>query len=334
MRAEYFDIPDSQPTPMLDKPIADARAWTRDTLDPRDCVVTLGKAGLGEVFAMADAIAATPLPVLQRHPDQFELPALRAAMGKVKALLDGAPGIAVADKLPMDKISRQTATAIAWVLGHLVGRPVAQKWDGAMLYDVTDTGAKFSYGVRASTTNVELLFHTDNAFGAAPPDYVALLCHYPAIEGGVSRFCSLYTLHNRMLERHPDHLARLYQPLLWDRQAEHEDGAPKVARAPMFRWDGERLTIRANTRLNGKGYQLSGEAMDAAAQAALDAVKHIMSQDELWLELPIERGQIQYLNNAEVAHYRSEFTDHDDPALKRHLVRTWHRDRGRASYDG
>ncbi len=64
------------------------------------------------------------------------------------------------------------------------------------------------------------------------------------------------------------------------------------------------------------------------------AVKHIMSQDDLWLELPIERGQIQYLNNAEVAHYRSEFTDHDDPALKRHLVRTWHRDRGQVSYDG
>lgn len=334
MPADYFEIPDSEPSPMLDKPITDGRAWTRDTLDPQDCIVALGKAGLGEVSAMADAIAASPLPVILRHPDQFDLPALRAAMGKAKALLDGAPGVAVVDRLPMDEISKQTATAIAWALGHLVGRPVAQKWDGAMVYDVTDTGAKFSYGVRASTTNIELLFHTDNAFGAAPPDYVALLCHYPAVAGGVSRFCSLYSVHNRMLERHPDHLARLYQPLLWDRQAEHEDGAPKVARGPMFRWDGKRLTIRANTRLNAKGYQLSGEAMDAGTQAALDAVKHIMSQDDLWLELPIERGQIQYLNNAGVAHYRSEFTDHDDPALKRHLVRTWHRDRGQVSYDG
>lgn len=334
MPGEYFDIPDSEPTRMLDQPITDARAWTRDTLEPENCIVALGKAGLGEVSAMAATIEANPMPVLQRHPDQFELPAVRAAMGKAKRLLDGTPGVAVVDKLPMDEISRQTASAIAWVLGHLVGRPVAQKWDGTMLYDVTDTGAKYGYGVRGSYTSVELVFHTDNAFGAAPPDYVALLCHYPAIEGGVSRFCSLYSVHNRMLENYPEHLARLYEPLLWDRQAEHQDGAPNVARAPMFRWDGTRLTIRTNTSLNEKGHQVSGEAIDAGTQAALDAVKGVMSQDDLWLELPIERGQIQYLNNVEVAHYRSEFTDHDDPALKRHLVRTWHRDRGQASYDG
>ena len=56
MPAEYFDNPDSKPSPMLDKPITDGRAWTRDTLDPQDCIVALGKAGLGEVSAMADAI--------------------------------------------------------------------------------------------------------------------------------------------------------------------------------------------------------------------------------------------------------------------------------------
>ena len=77
---------------------------------------------------------------------------------------------------------------IYWVLGQLMGQNVAQKWNGTMIYDVTDTGKKFSYGVRGSATKVELMFHTDNAFGINVPDYVGLLCKHPAKSRGLSRF--------------------------------------------------------------------------------------------------------------------------------------------------
>lgn len=332
--SEYIDMDSSTGTGMLDHKITDARAWTRDTIDPLDCIVGVGDEGQAEMRRMAEDIEAHPLPIVMRNPEQFEIPAIRAAVEKVKTLLDTAPGVAIVDRLPMDEISDDTAKAIGWVIGALVGRPVAQKWDGTMLYDVTDTGQKFGYGVRGSYTNIELVFHTDNAFGMAPPTYVGLLCRYPAIEGGVSRFCSLYTVHNRMLERYPEELKRLYEPLLWDRQAEHRPGAAKVARAPMFRWDGERLTVRANTNLNEKGHMVAGVDMDEKTRAAIEALKEVTWQDDLWFELPIERGQIQYLNNVEVAHYRSEFKDNPDPALKRHLVRTWHRSWGTPAYDG
>ena len=84
----------------------------------------------------------------------------------------------------------------------------------------------------SSWTNVELSFHTDNAFGVAPPDYVGLLCLMPAREGRICRFCSLYTVHNEMLRRHPRQLARLYRPFYYDRQAEHASGDPKVSWVP------------------------------------------------------------------------------------------------------
>lgn len=332
--SDYIDMDTGPGARMLDHPITDARAWTRDTIDPQDCIVQVGQEGMAELRRMADDIEANPLPIVLRDPEQFEIPALRAAVEKVKTLLDTAPGVAIFDRLPMDEISDDTAKAVGWVIGTLVGRPVAQKWDGTMLYDVTDTGQKYGYGVRGSYTNVELVFHTDNAFGMAPPTYVGLLCRYPAVEGGLSRFCSLYTVHNRMLERYPEELKRLYEPLLWDRQAEHRPSAAKVARAPMFRWDGERLTVRANTNLNEKGHAVAGIDMDARTRAAIEALKEVTADEDLWFELPIERGQIQYLNNVEVAHYRSEFKDNPDPALKRHLVRTWHRSWGTPAYDG
>ena len=87
--------------------------------------------------------------------------------------------------------------------------------------------------VRArSHTSVELNFHTDNAFARMVPDYVGLFCRHPAKSGGVSRFCSLYSVHQRMLEQYPDELARLYQPVLFDRQKEHREGAAPVCLAP------------------------------------------------------------------------------------------------------
>ena len=231
-------------------------------------------------------------------------------------------------------MSRDEARSVFWTLGQLIGREVAQKWDGTMLYDVTDKGEAYGYGVRGSYTSVELVFHTDNAFGAAPPEHVGLLCFQPAREGGVSRFCSMAAVHDRMLAEHPEQLALLYRPVLWDRQAEHAPGAPRVARAPVFRFEHGRLSVRANTSLVRKGHDVAGVAMDPALDAALATLQAITEDDSLWLEAPIERGQMQYLDNVDIGHYRSEFKDHPDPERRRHLVRTWHRSAGRTSYDG
>jgi hypothetical protein len=42
----------------------------------------------------------------------------------------------------------------------------------------------------------------------------------------------------------------------------------------------------------------------------------------------LERGQVQFLNNYDLAHTRTAFRDATHPALKRHLVRYWLRDEG------
>lgn len=318
----------------LDAHTARARAWHGASVDPQQCVVRLDDAALAEIHGMARAMHAAPLPLLLRRAQDFELPALRAVMNRVKGLLDTAQGVAVVDALPLDRLDGPAACAVFWVIGQLVGREVAQRFDGSMLYDVRDTGQTYGYGVRGSHTNVELVFHTDNAFAVCPPDYVGLMCVHPAREGGLSRFCSLYAVHERLRENDPAALERLYRPMLWDRQAEHAAGAPKVLRAPMFRCVDGRLFTRANVSLVRKGYRVIDEEMDPALVSALASLEAVSGDPSLWFELPLARGQLQYLNNVDTAHYRSEFVDHEDPARRRHLVRTWHRERGRRSYDG
>jgi len=328
----YLDLDRHATVTMLDHEVTDRPAWTRDTVKPADWTVGLGEDALAEIAALADTVAHRPLPVLMLSPDQFALDACREAMARVRAILCDGIGVALVDRLPLDRLSKEQAIAASWVLGQLIANPVAQKWDGTMIYDVTDTGRQFGYGVRGSWTNVELSFHTDNCFAVAPPDYVGLLCLMPAREGGISRFCSLYTIHNEMLRRHPRQLARLYRPFYYDRQAEHAPGDAKVSWAPCFRYENGRLRARFSPGLVRKGYALMETPLDAEAEDALAAVDEVMRDTGLWMEFTIDRGQLQYLNNWEFAHYRSEFKD--DETRKRHLIRFWFRERGRPFYDG
>ena len=315
-------------------PSARGRGWLASELSRDDWTVKITNTAKDEIVSMVNKMSAKPLPTLLRKPSQFNIPELARVYKKVKNICDHGAGFAVIDGLPLDDFTVKQMVDVYWTLGQYMGKNVAQKWDGTMIYDVTDTGKKFGYGVRGSATSVELVFHTDNAFGISVPDYVGLLCKYPAKTGGLSRFCSLYMVHQRMEERYPAELRRLYQPVYYDRQAEHASGEAKTAFAPMFTWRDDRLRCRANSSLVRKGYQVRGDQMDVSLQNALDAIDEVTTNKDLWIEAPLARGDVQYLNNHELGHYRSDFIDYDDKSKKRHLFRLWHRVSGEVHYDG
>ena len=315
-------------------PSTEGRGWLASELSQDDWTVKLNHTALGEIASMVNQLKRNPLPTLLLRPEQFEIPELSHAYQKAKDICDMGTGFAVIDQLPIDQYEIEDMVDVYWTLGYLMGQNVAQKWDGTMIYDVTDTGKKYGYGVRGSATNVELGFHTDNAFGISVPDYVGLMCKYPAKEGGLSRFCSLHTVHWRMEKKYPSELMRLYKPVYFDRQAEHDIGKEKTSFAPMFSWKDDKLRCRANSSLVRKGYQVGGIEMDAQLKDALDAIDEVSQSPDLWIEAPLSRGEVQYLNNHELGHYRSNFVDHDDSSKKRHLFRLWHRSSGGINYDG
>ena len=332
MALTYLDC--SNEVCALRQPSGERLVWLAADISPGDYQLTVTDAVLAEIDRLAIFFSDNPLPLLQRKLDEFELPACRTLMARMKSILDDGAGFAVLDRLPMENYPLEIMLEIYWVLGQCMGRPVAQKWNGQMIYDVADTGADYAYGTRGSYTSVELNFHTDNAFARMVPDYVGLFCRHPAKSGGISRFCSLYSVHQRMFEQYPEQLARLYQPVMFDRQMEHRDGAEPVCLAPYFSWRNNRLFARANASLIRKGYEVAEVTMDAELSTALDAIDDVCAAADLWYEASLQRGQIQYLNNHEVGHYRSAFEDYDEPERKRHLYRLWHREAGTTSYDG
>ena len=319
---------------MLLQDIHDERTWVQGGISPADWLVPLPAEAVAELEEVVCALRKDPLPILLLSPTHFALTACREVMSAVSRKLRQGVGLAVIDRVLVEQFSVDENRAAYCVLSSLLGRLVAQKWDGTMIYDVRDTGKALEYGVRRSVTNLELQFHTDAPWLPLPPELVGLLCLSPAREGGVSRFMSLVSVHNELRREHPDLLPRLYRPFPWDRQAEHAPGDEKVSWQPVFQSDGRDLLARYNEGLILNAEALTGTPLDAEGRESLAAMRAIADSPEFSIELTIEKGQIQYLNNRHFAHTRTAFKDAEEPHLKRHLIRLWNRDEGRQTFHG
>jgi hypothetical protein len=316
-------------------PIEGPSVWMRRDVRTEDWQVELSDACLDEIRHVVDELRAYPLPTIVLGAHDFAMPACRHAMARVRDILARGVRFAIVDRLPLAEMETGEATAIYWLLSSMIARPVAQKLDGTLIYDVLDTGQEAlpGSGVRPDKTNIEIRFHNDNAYNGTPPDYVGLLCLRQAMSGGHSRVLSFHTAHNALLARSPERLARLYEPFWFDRQREfHPDESPIFA-APVFDGDAE-IKARFSVHQIRSGYALRGEALDAAGEAAVSTMLDIFEDDALSIDFDLEPGQMQFVDNRALGHSRTAFVDYPDPAARRHLVRLWLRDGGRRAYPG
>ena len=209
---------------MLDHLVEGPQAWRRETIRRDDWLMAIPAACLDEINGMLASLRADPLPTFLLDPAEYGLTACADLMAEVRRRLDEQCGVTVLDRLPVESWSEQEARDVFWLLGRLLGRPVSQSVSGEMMVSVKDTGIPKAIGVRGFRTKVEQAPHIDNSFNHCPPDYVSLLSLRAALEGGESHFISFYTVHNELLEHHPDLLARLYRPFYQDRQGDFRPG--------------------------------------------------------------------------------------------------------------
>ena len=145
----------------LNIPTAKGRGWLASKLNKMtDRKMT--NEGKKEIVTMVNEMATKPLPRLLRKPSQFNIPELAQIYKSQTSVTKGLASFVIEEvALTILQLSRWLCLLDTRTI---YGMNVAQKWDGAMVYDVTDTGKKFGYGVRGSATSVELVFQ-DNAFG-------------------------------------------------------------------------------------------------------------------------------------------------------------------------
>jgi alpha-ketoglutarate-dependent taurine dioxygenase len=61
----------------------------------------------------------------------------------------------------------------------------------------------------------------------------------------------------------------------------------------------------------------------AEERELLDLYEEIASSPELYLDMDLEPGDVQWLSNHVILHARTAYRDAPDPAKKRHLLRLW-----------
>ncbi|WP_186332433.1 TauD/TfdA family dioxygenase [Bordetella genomosp. 13] len=318
-----------------DTPLDGPIVWDRDTLAPDDGVIRISPDCLAEIDAFVARLTRNPLPTLLLAPADYDMPLSRAMMAQARDILDNGVGFVVLDKLPVQEWTVEQSTAVYWMLAQMCGRPVAQSFDGKMIYDVRNVDRPYSTSVRGDTTNRGQNFHTDNNWNLCPPHFVALFCLHPAKSGGINSIVSFYAAYNEMLKRHPIELVeRLYHPFLANRQREHVPGDPMVLSRPLFTYDGKRMNCKLSRHQTLSGYHVAGREIDALGMQAIEALESIMEEDRFNREFFFERGQIQIVDNRRCGHRRTAFEDYDEPERRRHLLRIWLRDEGARSYQG
>jgi len=296
-------------------------AWTRTLADDALAAIDRGLATFER--------SGTDWQTANRHT--FPLSDLDSLFEDIREELENGLGLVRLRGLPVERYSAEQLKAIWFALGQHIGTPVSQSVTGERLLGLTDEGSKaadrgaldtdggskkfLASRARAYSTG-ELRFHTDRA------DVVGLLCIRRAKRGGISRLASAAAIHNAMLDRRPDLLECLFRDYPRSRFGEEVDDAAAHYMLPVFTvHESKFATHYSRTYIEASQTNPAVPRLTEAQLEALDMLAEIGA--ELSLDMTLEPGDIQLLNNHVIYHARTPYEDHDDPERKRLLLRLW-----------
>ena len=240
--------------------------------------------------------------------------AFRAELAQHADALENGRGFVLLRGLPIERYTDEEINAIYYGIGLHLGEPVRQNPRGDLLGLVMNVGDKTQKTTRVYETNSYLPYHTD------PSDVVGLLCVRKAQQGGLSSLVSVGAIYNEILRRRPE-LLGLYYRQWYCAHLCVEGTAPGLT--PIFSYHQGKLTCRYLRQYLELGHEMAGLPLSPVEVEALDLFDEVIHLPELRLDMMLEPGDMQFANNYAVLHSRNGFEDHDDPALRRKLLRLW-----------
>ncbi|HKK29818.1 MAG TPA: TauD/TfdA family dioxygenase [Alphaproteobacteria bacterium] len=304
----------------LSQPVQDSSAWYGPQMLQRDdWIVRLSPPELAELDKATAAVRAKGLSPLEVTREDFLLPTLAPKIDNWVEELENGRGFQLIKGIPVERYDQDTLATLYWGIGTHLGQMISQNAKGELLARVEDTGADFAAkNARGYRTNAGLHPHNDSA------DLVGLLCVRQALEGGLSSFTSSMTIFNEILQQRPDLLPPLWRGFHYDVRGEGVTADPnEVTRhpVPVFSYYGGRLSCRFNARAIRTGAEKMGSGLSGLDAEAVEMVERLSTDPRLRLDMALEPGDLQILNNHMTIHMRSAFRD--TPEHKRLLLRLW-----------
>lgn len=226
--------------------------------------------------------------------------------------LENGRGFKLVRGLPAERYTEDELALIYYGLGLHLGVPVRQNPRGDLLGVVAAVGDRNDRNTRVYETNAYLPYHSD------PSDVVGLLCVRKARAGGLSSLVSVAAVYNEILENHREYLGLYYR--LWYFAHLCED---QPSLSPIFSFNAGKLSCRYLRQYIELGHEIRGLPLSRVEIEALDVFDAIIHDARIRLDMMLEPGDMQFANNYAVLHSRTEFEDHEEPALRRRLLRLW-----------
>jgi hypothetical protein len=293
------------------QPAAGPAVWYgKDQSQENDWIIHLSAEQQAELARAANQVRSCGLKLEEARRADFSLPTLAPVLARIKRELYAGRGFVLVRGLAISNHSVDEMGTIFWGIGTCLGTGVAQSSAGDRLGHVINRGSTDRY----YTAGGAIEFHMD------PVDVVGLLCIRSALAGGQSRIASAAAIHNVMLAERPDLLQLLYRGFHCSRRG-HGDQVTEW-RVPVYAPNAERLesyflpiTIRQAAE---EGFPLAADEQEAIAY-----LQAVATRPGIYLDMDFQPGDFQLLNNRSIFHARTDYQDHPDPDLKRHLLRLW-----------
>jgi len=297
------------------------KTWTKNlSSDSNEFLVDLDDNVIGELLQKRD--------LLDQHNIQH-FTHLKTQIQHIKqAILIQGCGFCVINGTNFTAFDKHELSNIHILISKIFGELLIQNKHGEQIVEVKDLGKTLSTGGRYHHTKEGGSYHTDGChIFENPPDYVGLLCLNPAKNGGVSKFISAYTIHNK-LQEDKNLLRILYEKFYMDKRNENQADETPTQFVPIFTYNNGKLNCRCCQReLIDSGHEKMNKPLTEYQKNALDNLDKLLANENLAVSYLLKKGDMMYSNNKWLIHDRTDFEDSDDENLKRALLRTWIREK-------
>ena len=305
---------------MLQEPITGPSLWTRKDFVGEGWIWRWTDAELADLDQALRRVKARGLGCAEFGKEDFDLPVAGPRLAAVKRELADGQGFVLLRGLPVERYALADVESIYWGMGCHLGMVISQNAKGDVLTHVTmhaNLDPK-NPNVRGYQDRRHQEPHNDLA------DMVGLLCVRKAKSGGASSVVNSASMYNDLLARHPEYLPALYRGFYMDTKGESGTAQGVTEdRVRILSWHRQQLFLWFAKRRIDSAFPKMGIEPTPAERAALHYLGELTEKPEYRIDMQLEDGDIQFVNNYRVMHARTSFEDHDDPARWRLMLRLW-----------
>jgi hypothetical protein len=273
---------------------------------------------IAELEHACQGVAAGSLAFAEIGAANFPLPELGKRLAALRHTLRAGCGFALIKGLDADRYPEVDVRRMLLGIAAHLGISVSQSFRGDYLGDVMNYAE--AGNERPYRRGGPLEMHRD------PCDIVGLLCYRQARSGGLSRVASAAAVWNIFIDERPELLTPLLDGFRLYLTKDDRTGPSPVTsvKIPVFTHDPDHvLHCTFIAELAASGVEKGGETWAPLSREALDFFDQVTRRESVFLDMCIERGDMQFLNNRTTIHGRTDYQDW--PALERRrlMFRVW-----------